>query len=121
MKKEIIDMHRGDLGDIRNVRPAIAGVTTLDGNWICKVRVLDSAGIEAVAERTVTTKITDSDGNERFECAVLPSESETLTVGAGEESTDYNWVIQLSNSALTPPFVKERHITLRVSAQGITP
>jgi hypothetical protein len=121
VKREEIDVFRGDLSDIKNVRPGIDGYpTTLPGTAVCKIKVIDQDGTEVVAERTVTDKMTDTDGNERFVAAILPSETTSITLPTGEASHDYTWIIEIADTNTTPPFNKEHHITLRVFEQGIT-
>jgi len=120
LTREIVEVYQGDLSAIRNARPSIEGLDdVLDANWECYVRVIDRDNNAVVAKREITDKMTDTASKERFVAAILPTETAEILVPTGRNSEDYIWIIQLENSTLTPPWVKEHQITLRVRRQGL--
>lgn len=102
----------GDLTDLVYLAPSVLEGATIDSNWSCTQRVVDPNGVEVIASTAVTEKSTD---NTEFKVYLTPTQT-----GAFTTTGDYTWYIQLSNSTLTPPFVKETHLVLRVSDQGIS-
>jgi len=118
---EVIELIQGNTSDVKLVRPDIPGLDdALDGNWTCQQSVMDCDRTAVVEASDVTDKTTDEFGKERFVVAVSYTDSDTLTVPAGEPYFDYTWMIELNNPNTVPPYRKEHHITLRVRNQGIS-
>ena len=121
MSSEIIEVFAGDLTPIKNARPDFPGVSdSLDAAWICTTSVVDCDNEEVIANRVVTTKMTDAYGRERFTVSIFPAETALLTVPEGEDYVDYNWIIEITNATTIPEYSKEARFTLRVRRQGIT-
>lgn len=115
---EIIEHVVGKTSDIKLLRPQLPGLTdALDGNWVCKQRVLHPDGTEVVAEQAITDKYTDADSQEWFMAAVKPADSASMVVAG--EYVDYRWFIQLENATTTPPYKREEEVTLRTRERGI--
>jgi hypothetical protein len=116
---EIIEHVVGDTSDIKLLRPQLPDLpAVLDGNWVCKQRVLNPDGTELIAEQTITDKYTDSDSQEWFIAAVKPADSATMAVTG--DYVDYQWFIQIENATTTPSYKRELMATLRTRKQGVT-
>ena len=108
-------IYKGDTGPIKNVYPEALDGAAMDSNWTCKIAVNDPGGNAIVAARAVTTKTGD---NTKFVAYLTPSETAQLAVTG--DYTDYEEVIQLTNSTITPSFNREYKTILRVIEDGIS-
>lgn len=114
---EEFSIYQGDTGPVLRVRPTVLDDgAVLDANWHCYIAVNDPTGAVTVASREVTDK--DGD-NFRWLASLTPAETATLPVDDDEHSRGYQMVIEVVNTAVVPPFNKEKHYTLKVSPQGI--
>ena len=125
MNNNYFEVFQGDITDIVYVRPKVLGPGDLvDANFSCFVSATDSTGTVIVTKRTVTEKATVSikgkDGSysdeECFVCYLKPTETEALTE---DDNTLHDWIIEVSNTTITPVFNFELHASLKVKQQGI--
>ena len=104
------EVYVNDLTDIIYLSPSTLDGAAMDSNWSCKQRVVDTDEVEVISEVAVTEKSGD---NSEFKVYLTGAQTGTLTAG------DYTWYIQIRNDVLSPPFIKEIHLILRVSDEGI--
>lgn len=111
----VIECYLGDTSDIlelgvqmnpKHIPPKV--LATLDGNYTCKIAVV---GATPPINRSVPNKTAD---NLYFRGWLTPAETATLGVG------DHVVGMQISNSTLTPPLVKEKQWTLRVLTAAVS-
>ena len=112
------EIYQGDTGPILLARPAMLNNTdTLDSNWECYSAAISLSGNPAIASREITDK---TDDQLQFIAALIPSETESLSVDEDRGYSEYIWVIEIRNPAYTPAYNREKHIPIKVKAQGIT-
>ena len=115
MRKLERTTRQGNSSPVVNVVPKSEGdPIVMDGNWTCSTKVVDCDGNEVMATRDVPVK---NAGDTAF-LAGLTS-AETATLDAAQPYTTYSWLVQLENLTLTPPYVVEDEIILKVIPQGI--
>lgn len=105
----------GDTSDFIYIRPLGLDGAVIDGNWSCSQVVKDLDENVVIAEAAVTTKSTDTT---EFKCFLTPTQTANLQPSGKYQ--EYTWMIQLSNSTLTPPIVRETHIRIGVYRQGVS-
>lgn len=111
MSDDVIECFLGDTTDIielgiqtskERVPPRVVAV--MDANYTCKIAV-------GSVNRAVTDKTSDG---KYFRGWLTPTETASLGVG------EFKLGMQISNSTITPPFVKEKQFTLRILPQAVT-
>lgn len=84
----------------------------IDSNWRCYTGVFSSEGAVGVPIKEVTEKI-EHESNEYFLVVITPAETVQLAAGTWE------FVIDISNETVSPPYRDEQPITLKVDEQRI--
>jgi hypothetical protein len=109
---EIASIYKGDTAGPWRVGHLLDDGTlaTLPGTYTCKIKAASIA-----IERPVADVGPDDDGtpNKRFIAALTPAETLLFAVG------QHVIVIEVENTATTPPLRKETHIILTVQEHGI--
>lgn len=109
-----LTLYTGDSSDIIPVRPFIENpFEPISGDWVCKIAIVDARNMLVLAAKAVTEK---SDDQLHYLVQLLPDDTKDLVVQ--EDYSVFNLVIQVSNDVLSPPYSKEKRITLIVK-QGI--
>ncbi len=113
-----ISLFRGDVSDLVPVRPNLADPTeVISADWVCRTALLDSEGLELISSRLETTK---SEDGLTFIISLAPADTLLVTVPEGKKFTKAQWVVQMENDQLSPPYRKEKRITVNVREQAIT-
>lgn len=105
--EELFTVSPGDLTDFIYARPSVLAGGAIDANWSCTQR-LERNGSTVIDSVAVTEKSGDSTEFKVYLTGVQTADLE----GNGNRHIEYDWVITLSNSTLTP--VQTRTLRLRL-------
>lgn len=112
-----ISLARGDSSDLILIRPNIADDSeVISADWVCRTKLVEEDFTEIVAERVESTK-TDDELN--FVVGLSPTDTESVTVEAGKKFKRVFWVVQVSNTNLTPAYSREKMIPVVIRNQAI--
>lgn len=108
------------LKDIPVVAGVIAGVKQdmTDAGWVCTARLITSSRTALTAARQITATVADTDGKQAFYADMLKSESEQMTIDAGQDVAIYYWSVQVEST--TQNFRAEQDYELRVRSNAVT-
>lgn len=110
---------RGSSSDVLKLRPNIDGLADeLPAGYKCYTKVLTLDGDEAISEVEITDKVT-VDGAEYFNIVLTGNQTLGLDIPYSIRYRDFVWISKVVNNSISPAYLKEDRIDLRVYAAGI--
>lgn len=109
---DCVTIRRGDTL-VYGARPNVLDTTdSIGAGWVCRVGLYEADGTEAIAPVDVTLKL-DVGGSEHFVPYLSRVQTKALDAGV------YEWVIDVRNDSLEPPYSDECSVQVTVVDERI--